>query len=429
MIILDLFDQFAKQNSIDTFSQFLVFWAYKKYSLKPQTAKFCQSFEYSLDVHCKVYKELAFLKIFCNLEKNREIVRFYLKSRKILMQFFFGDGSYHDAETTKLELEHWVNITSRIFAEISAKSIEKVNNAVIRQAVQGNANTIRKTIDAVSFLEHCVIEYLKLKNLVANDQTARSTSPIRSPEIQDKVETPIKGRSMQTNTSSPNLISPYGRGQPSSRDVSPNQGRLSGQKPLSAKLDLSSPNSYKIMKHQDLTPERLAKTSSTLIIENYERGSQNQSVSPIIESPEKKSGSFIAQEPSPVKSPIRDKTLQELKKEKIFLTNELQEQCNERKRVEDGLEKVLTEFTDLSEKHDHLVDFTVELQKNFLFLVEHLKSNNSSLMEDQEVQEAYQRVSDFNSYETNYLERLSRASAMKDREQFLIAAKQKTKNR
>jgi len=62
------------------------------------------------------------------------------------MQFFFGDSSYHDAETTKLELEHWVNITTRIFAEMaSPKSIERVNNAVIKQAVQGTSNTIRKT--------------------------------------------------------------------------------------------------------------------------------------------------------------------------------------------------------------------------------------------------------------------------------------------
>jgi len=31
------------------------------------------------------------------------------------------------------------------------------------------------------------------------------------------------------------------------------------------------------------------------------------------------------------------------------------------------------EYSDLSRKHDDLVDFTMEVQKNFLFLLEHVK--------------------------------------------------------
>ena len=59
-----------------------------------------------MDIHSKIYKEAMFFQYLFNFPDATNVVKFYLQSRKILMQFFFSDhiNKYHDSELLELEL-------------------------------------------------------------------------------------------------------------------------------------------------------------------------------------------------------------------------------------------------------------------------------------------------------------------------------------
>jgi len=118
-------------------------------------------------------------------------------------------------------------------------------------------------------------------------------------------------------------------------------------------------------------------------------------------------GTRSSRSPSPSRSPVKMSN-QELRKDRRFLAGELQDQTNERRMIEEYLEKVLREFNSFSNRHDQVCEFTLALQKNFLYVFENIKARNSDLLEDEEVREIYRRLAVFNAYETNFVKHLNK---------------------
>jgi len=96
-----------------------------------------------------------------------------------------------------------------------------------------------------------MIEYFRIKDYIQDiprtEQSGRSVSPFNRTQDRSRNMTPIKDKNQYSINSSPSSTSLFpNKNQANSRDVSPSlRTNTLTSKPLSAKFDPNSPNSYK----------------------------------------------------------------------------------------------------------------------------------------------------------------------------------------